>query len=128
MGNERTHPCVGCGACCAHFRVQFYWREANPGEAEHLVPEGMHEDLGGLYRCMKGTGRKHHPKCEALTGRIGKDACCSIYSRRPTPCRDFTASYSDGRHHPRCDQARRAHGLPPLRREDWDITRQAELE
>ena len=115
------NPCVTCGACCAHFRVQFYWREANPGESPHerSVPPQLTQELTPLHRCMKGTDDKHHPKCAGLMGRIGKDAHCSIYPARPSPCRDFKASFSDGHRNPRCDEARRAHGLKPLQREDW---------
>lgn len=113
------NPCVSCGACCAHFRVQFYWREANPGDSENPVPPHLFEDLTPQHRCMKGTAKKHHPKCEGLKGRIGKDARCSIYTFRPTPCRAFTASFADGLRHERCDQARAAHGLPPLKPSDW---------
>ncbi|THB82127.1 YkgJ family cysteine cluster protein, partial [Pantoea allii] len=25
--SEISNPCVSCGACCAHFRVSFYWAE-----------------------------------------------------------------------------------------------------
>lgn len=109
-----SNPCVSCGACCAYFRVQYYWRES--------VPEGKFEELTDMHRCMKGTGRKHRPQCVGLTGKIGRDAKCGMYEERPTPCREFKASYSDGKHHPRCDEARAAHGLPPLRREDWHAT------
>ena len=105
------NPCINCGACCAHFRVQFYWREP--------VPQPMFEELDSRYRCMKGTNDKHHPKCAGLKGRIGRDACCSMYEQRPTPCRDFTASYADGRRNVRCDEARARHGLKPLRPEDY---------
>lgn len=114
-----NNPCVSCGACCAHFRVQFYWREANPEDADPCVPAGMFEELTPQARCMKGTGSKHHPRCVGLTGRIGLNAKCSVYNNRPTPCRQFTASYADGKRHERCDQARLAHGLKPLRRQDW---------
>lgn len=106
-----ANPCVQCGACCAFFRVQYYWRE--------VVPAGLFEDLNATYRCMKGTAQKHRPQCAGLKGRIGTDARCSIYKDRPSPCRAFTASYSDGQRHPRCDEARQGHGLLPLRREDW---------
>jgi len=105
------NPCVGCGACCAHFRVQFYWREA--------VPADMQEELTSLHNCMRGTSAKHHPKCVGLKGRIGRDAQCSIYADRPSPCRAFSASYVDGKRNERCDQARIAHGLRPLRPDDW---------
>lgn len=116
----RTHPCIRCGACCAHFRVQFYWREANREDHATPVPAGLFEELTPILRCMRGTNDKHRPQCRALSGRIGRDAKCSIYERRPTPCRDFPASYVDGQHNSRCDQARAHHGLPPLRREDWE--------
>jgi Fe-S-cluster containining protein len=118
-GSSSRNPCLGCGACCAFFRVQFYWREANEGDGDHVVPPGYFEELTDFHRCMMGTSEKHHPKCRGLGGRIGKDAACTIYSARPTPCRQFQASYSNGRHNPRCDEARRAHGLKPLRRQDW---------
>ena len=113
------NPCVSCGACCAHFRVQFYWREANPGDSENPVPSHLFEELTPQHRCMKGTAKKHHPKCEGLKGRIGKDARCSIYASRPTPCRAFTASFADGLRNERCDRARAAHGLAPLKPSDW---------
>lgn len=113
------HPCIRCGACCAHFRVQFYWREANPEDSEHPVPAHLFEELTPQHRCMKGTSAKHHPCCEALKGKIGERAICSIYENRPTPCRAFEASYENGRKNERCDEARRAHGLRPLTRDDY---------
>lgn len=113
------NPCLNCGACCAHFRVQFYWREANPSDSSEAVPAGYWEDLTPDRRCMRGTGAKHHPCCLGLSGRIGVNAKCSIYANRPSPCRAFSASYVNGERNPRCDDARRAHGLKPLRPEDW---------
>ena len=109
-------PCRTCGACCAYFRVQFYWREANPEDQENAVPSLMVENLNHWFSCMKGTTAKHRPKCAALLGRIGRQVACSIYQQRPSPCRAFAASHEQGRANPRCDEARRAHGLPPLRR------------
>lgn len=111
-------PCLTCGACCAFFRVEFYWREAEESDTENPVPLGLFEDLTPEFRCMKGTSLKHHPKCVALNGRIGKEVACSVYLNRPSPCREFQYSYYEGKQNPRCDAARRAHGLPPLRRED----------
>lgn len=112
------HPCVACGACCASFRVAFYWIESE-SNSEYRVPSNLVEDLDLRQRCMKGTNSKHHPKCIALKGKVGKQAYCSIYENRPTPCRAFSASYEAGVHQPRCDEARAKHGLPPLSREDW---------
>lgn len=113
------HPCQSCGACCSFFRVQFYWREANAEESERSVPAHLFEELDSQSRCMKGTGRKHRPKCEALQGRIGVEVSCTIYQNRPTPCRAFKASFEDGEPNLRCDEARAAHGITPLRMADW---------
>lgn len=117
--NKDVHPCQSCGACCSFFRVSFYWREAEKEDSPHPVPTEFWEEGPGSFRVMKGTAPKHKPKCLALKGEIGKFVACQIYENRPTPCRNFTASYEDGHHHERCDQARAKHGLAPLRREDW---------
>src|SRR5262245_42193174 len=101
----RPHPSVSWRACCANVRLQFYWREANRGESEHVVPPDLFEELTPLHRCMKGTADKHHPKCAALRGRIGESVSCSIYNDRPSPCRAFKASFEDGLRNPRCDEA-----------------------
>jgi uncharacterized protein len=118
MSQKSEHPCISCGACCAYFRVQFYWREAEK-DHEHKVPRELTVDLDDFKRVMKGTNTKHPVACVALKGKIGKRATCSIYENRPTPCRAFTASFEDGRHHKRCDEARAAHGLRPLRPDDY---------
>ena len=112
------NPCLSCGACCAIFRVSFYWAEADdvtPGG----VPAELTEKMTPHRLMMKGTGGST-PRCVALEGEIGGPIGCSIHPRRPTPCRDFSASYSDGvTRHERCDQARAGHGLPPLTPADW---------
>jgi Fe-S-cluster containining protein len=68
---------------------------------------------------MKGSTQKHRPRCEALSGEIGKKVSCQIYFQRPTPCRSFQASYEEGVRRPRCDEARAMYGLRPLRRSDF---------
>lgn len=73
----------------------------------------------GELGTMKGTDEKHRPACMALDGIIGTKVGCKIYSNRPSPCRNFLASYEDGIHRPRCDEARRKHGLRPLGREAY---------
>ncbi|MGZ3650518.1 MAG: YkgJ family cysteine cluster protein [Bdellovibrionota bacterium] len=121
MGDEVLHPCQTCGACCAYFRVSFYWREAEEPVDDRLapVPVELTDERGDFYRTMKGTSSKHHSRCVALEGKVGETVGCSIYSLRPTPCRDFQASFEDGTHQPRCDQARAKYGLAPLSRKDW---------
>ncbi len=117
--SRALHPCQTCGACCASYRVGFYWREAESLDHDHAVPPGLWEDLTSVKRCMKGTASKHQPRCVALVGRIGEQVNCSIYSHRPSPCREFEASYEFGVQNERCDQARAKHGLAPLHRSDW---------
>lgn len=106
------NPCLTCGACCAYFRNSFYWAEAadaTPGG----VPVELTEKLTPFLRVMKGTNQPQ-PRCIALGGTIGTCVACGVYEQRPSPCRDFVPSWMLGEQNPRCDQARAAHGLPPL--------------
>jgi hypothetical protein len=36
--DQKLDPCFSCGECCAFFRVQFYWREANREDVNPCVP------------------------------------------------------------------------------------------
>jgi Fe-S-cluster containining protein len=107
-----------CGACCAHFRVSFYWGESDLAQGG-TVPPDLTEDLTPFRCCMKGTNQQH-PRCAALQGEIGASVRCTIYEDRPSPCREFGVDWSaDGlRFTPeelaRCTQARAAWGLPSL--------------
>lgn len=127
----KQNPCMSCGACCAFFRVSFYWREAEPADTEFPVPIELCDETLTALRVMKGTSQKHNPKCVALDGKIGEHVACSIYLNRSTTCRNFKASFEDGVHNPRCDDARAKHGLKPLGREDWaylnEITEAAKI-
>ena len=120
-----THenPCLTCGACCAFFRVSFYWGETddNPGGT---VPLELTEDITPFYRAMRGTNQKN-PRCTALGGKVGESASCSIYNQRPTPCRDFGVHFVDGKllanseELERCNHARAHYGLEPLTVDVW---------
>lgn len=96
--------CQRCGACCAQFRVSFYWAEADdaPGGT---VPLALTETVSPHTRCMQGTWSRN-PRCAALQGQIGQQVGCGIYDLRPTPCRQLTAGDAQ------CLKARAAHGLP----------------
>lgn len=111
------HPCLSCGACCAAFRVAFYWAEAQPEN-----PAGVPADLVAPVRphvlAMRGTDARA-PHCIALDGVVGDQVSCRIYAARPSPCRELKASYEDGTHSPQCDQARARYALAPLRAGDW---------
>jgi uncharacterized protein len=64
-----TNPCQTCGACCAGFRVSFYWGEVDdtPGG---IVPSHLTEKISPHLSCMKGTSSKP-VRCVALEGEVG---------------------------------------------------------
>ena len=98
-----ANPCQACGACCASFRVSFYWAD---GEARGL-PVELTEQLNPWFGCMAGTYRAA-PRCIALAGTVGVDVGCQVYEHRPEPCREVQAGDSQ------CLKARARHGLPAL--------------
>lgn len=112
------NPCISCGACCAFFRVSFYHGETK--SVGGMVPDDLVIQINSVYVAMRGTETKT-PRCVKLTGDVGKDASCSLYIDRPSPCREFPASYENGlgEKEERCDKARIAHGLKPLLVSDW---------
>lgn len=63
---SEINPCMTCGACCAYFRVSFYWAEAD--DAGGLVPAALTEPLTPFLRCMSGTNQRQS-RCAALSGR-----------------------------------------------------------
>ncbi|MBU4610098.1 YkgJ family cysteine cluster protein [Achromobacter sp. GG226] len=105
-----SQPCIRCGACCANFRVSFYWAETDM-HPEGIVPAGLTVPLTFHHVAMRGTEQRK-PRCEVLVGEIGVSVGCQIYAQRPSPCREFEAG------DPRCDQARARHGLPPLAKDE----------
>jgi len=113
-----VNPCLTCGACCAHFRVSFYWAEADPSQGG-IVPQELTEDLSPFRSCMRGTNLEH-PYCLALQGKIGYYARCKIYFQRPTPCKTFGIRWIHQQMIAtppellRCNAARAAWKLPPL--------------
>ncbi|MCC3701479.1 YkgJ family cysteine cluster protein [Rouxiella badensis] len=110
--SDIDNPCVSCGACCAYFRVSFYWAESE--EAGGVVPQALTEQVTPFLSCMQGTNVPKSPRCVALDGEIGKSVSCSIYLNRPTPCREFDQSGLNDVANEACDRARARYGLPPL--------------
>ncbi len=93
--------CLSCGACCAFFRVSFYWAE---GET---MPSDVIEQLSPVYSCMKGTNQKN-PRCVMLSGEVGQQVSCTMYEHRSSSCKEVKVGDSQ------CLKARSAHGLIPL--------------
>ncbi|MGK9171911.1 YkgJ family cysteine cluster protein [Yokenella regensburgei] len=108
---NESNPCMSCGACCAYFRVSFYWAEAD--DAGGLVPTHLTEVVSPLLRCMTGTQQKPC-RCGALKGTPGVSTSCSIYPQRPSTCREFVRAWEDGKPNDACNRARASYGLPPL--------------
>ncbi|GAB1406429.1 YkgJ family cysteine cluster protein [Thermomonas brevis] len=111
------HPCLTCGACCAHFRVAFHWMESDE-TTEGGVPAALTERLDAHRLCMRGT-RSEPVRCAALDAEIGRYSRCTIHPMRPSVCREVDASWEFGAASPQCDKARIAHGLPALAAADW---------
>lgn len=95
------NACLNCGACCAFFRVSFYWAE---GEA---IPSDYVEPLTAVYSCMQGTNQKQ-PRCIALDGVVGQQVSCTMYEQRSSSCKEVQAGDAQ------CAKARQAHNLIPL--------------
>ncbi|MEG0488814.1 MAG: YkgJ family cysteine cluster protein [Acinetobacter sp.] len=93
--------CLTCGACCAFFRVSFYWAE---GEA---MPQNNIEPLTAVYSCMKGTNQQQ-PHCVALEGVVGQQVSCTMYEHRSSTCKEVQAGDDQ------CAKARQGYGLIPL--------------
>ncbi len=96
-----ANPCQACGACCATFRVSFYWADADA----RGLPAELTEQINPWFGCMAGTNHRT-PRCAALGGTIGSEVSCRVYEQRPEPCREVQAG--DGQ----CLKARARHGLP----------------
>ena len=96
-----SDACVSCGACCANYRVSFYWAEAE------RMPANMVEPLTAVYSCMKGTNQAQ-VKCIALQGEVGQQVSCSIYTIRSSTCKEVQIADDH------CNKARLAHNLIPL--------------
>ena len=95
------NPCTQCGACCASYRVSFYWAEAL------VLPDSLTQQLNATYSCMTGTN-SDMPRCQALQGTVGNAVSCNVYAQRPSPCREVQPGDE------KCNTARARDGLAPL--------------
>ena len=101
MEEITEQDCQSCGACCAHFRVSFYWQEAE----QRGLPEDTLHQISPWRVCFKGT--ENMPcRCVHLSGSVGQQVGCTVYERRPHPCRELQPGDA------KCLRARAAHGLP----------------
>jgi Fe-S-cluster containining protein len=91
--------------------VSFFWGECQ--SAGGTVPDEQVIQISPHLVAMRGTETKP-ARCNALLGDVGQGTRCTQYEQRSSTCREFEASWANGEHNPRCDDARRAYGLPPL--------------
>lgn len=110
---DDANPCLSCGACCAHFRVSFYFGEADPLYGG-VVPPALVTPISPSRVCMQGT-EQGSGRCVALRGTLGQPGIhCDIYEQRPTPCREFDMWEADGSPNPDCQRLRLTLNLPAL--------------
>lgn len=93
--------CLSCGACCAYFRVSFYWAEGLN------MPEHYTEPVTPVYSCMAGTNQKN-PRCVALVGTLGEAVSCGMYEQRSSSCKEVQIADAQ------CNKARIAHNMIPF--------------
>ena len=107
MANTADFDCQRCGACCASYRVSFYWAEADdaPGGT---VPVALTRPLSPHTRCMQGT-EALPVRCVALQGEVGHAVGCAIYAQRSSTCKGLQPGDEQ------CLRARRWHGLEEAR-------------
>lgn len=109
--DNQQSVCLTCGACCAYFRVSFFWGECEGNGG--TVPDALTCQISPYHVAMLGTDGRP-ARCVGLLGDVGQGVRCTLYLQRSSTCREFDASWSQGRPNPDCDAARRAHGLPPI--------------
>lgn len=112
--DENINPdlCEKCGACCAFFIVTFPSIEKD-SIIGGCVPSFMTLVLNNSESYMKGTKIGRH-RCVALEGTIGSSVKCTIYSNRPSTCRNFNRSWEKNIGNTLCGKARAVYGLQPF--------------
>ena len=98
--------CQACGACCAAFRVSFYWTETD-AHPDGTVPADLTTPITPHLVAMRGTNTKP-VRCIALNGEIGQSVSCTIYPLRSSSCHDCEAGSE------KCNRARAYHGLSSI--------------
>jgi Fe-S-cluster containining protein len=101
-----SNDCQSCGACCAHFRVSFYWGETDSALGG-TVPTLLTIPIHSIYVAMRGTDQ-HPSHCVALRGKVGEQVSCGIYEQRSSTCKEVIAGDEQ------CNKARRAYNLGPI--------------
>ena len=107
-----TNPCLKCGACCACYKVAFDLTETDAC-TDGIVPSAYTVQISQTRCAMRGTQRGNR-RCIALEGVVGQQVTCTIYSRRPSCCHHFLASWEKDIVNPICNRARIMYGMQPF--------------
>lgn len=100
MSGEGAFDCERCGACCRAqppFGGGVYVRldaddlaRLRADDVARLVVDATHPP--GRGRALRlATTERGEQVCAALEGRLGERVACTIYPRRPGPCRRLDA-------------------------------------
>ena len=73
--------CQDCGACCVYLPL---WVEVTAEEASSLKGLLVKGDVTPYAMAVTTNNR-----CVGLVGLVGQSCRCSVYERRPSPCREF---------------------------------------
>lgn len=104
--SRTSEECQQCGACCAAFRVSFYWTETT-AHPDGTVPGELTTPVTPHLVAMRGTDVLPS-RCIALDGEVGQSVSCSIYPLRSSTCHDCEAGSE------KCNRARQQHSLPAI--------------
>lgn len=89
-------PCRACGACCASGVDDGYIADLDEKDEKRMGRERLKRmtvELGSWHEPHYATKSKENHQglivCQALRGSVGGRCSCSIYTVRPTVCREF---------------------------------------
>ena len=100
QSSTSVSPCQSCGACCAYSENWPRFSIEDDAALELIPAKFVNAKQSGM-RCEGG-------RCSALSGQVGVETSCTIYSVRPEVCRTCMPGDAE------CDIARRKWGLPVL--------------
>ena len=100
LPSQSESPCQACGACCAYSQNWPRFSIEDDAALEAIPAQFVNDKQSGM-RC-------DGDRCSALSGQVGVETRCVIYTVRPEVCRTCMPGDAE------CGMARRKWGLPVL--------------
>ena len=101
--------CMTCGACCAPLQqdsdVHVQVEDGDLSDLPPRIVKSMVVSKGGDHYLGTKSNAQGKTTCRALSGTIGQQCSCMIYTKRPMACRIFEPGS------PECLQARIVFGV-----------------